>query len=748
MAIFIPRTLVGSDNDDTLTYSQSYIGDGNVDAYLYTNSIYGMGGNDVITVGPDESVRYVDGGTGNDVITNSNDLDGTVHGGEGNDTINYRNQYRTCDVFGDAGDDTIRYDFSVDYNYRSRLNGGDGVDTLVLDGEFNGDWVSDIEILKVTGELYVRGGQLSEFSEINIGSSPIHFDKRADLSDVQFSAGKSRVNLNGSNSGDNFDLSDQSRSFSILGGGGNDTIIAGAGAVIVDGGTGIDFLQGSDANDILSPGSFTKNTTGLVETVLGKGGDDIVSFYGTRGVYDGGDGIDTLKTSTYHLDKTLTLGGSVATNFERLEIGEYDTLPVDLAFLQQFETIRGFDATLKFISAVKLDKMPEIIGSNFTLMGSAENDSIVLNSTKTLSASGDKGDDFLKATTRSVILDGGAGNDTLIGSSMADTITGGTGNDSLTGGEGNDSLDGGHGLDIIRGGNGNDFLHMTDLKTSDHQTLYGDAGNDSFFYGSFETSSDSDEKPWVLDSSATLKFVGGAGDDSLDISGNLKNVEASGIEQLIFYDEIWARPEFLSGFKTIDAEVTPMEIDKKIHLTSAGSWTWKGGYIDAEIYGSKGVDIFDFSGSKASIAGILLGGGDDVVRFGGGKSSQSQAWGDDGNDTAYSGKGEDEFSGDNGADRFIAGAGNDTFYGRLGHDVYVATANAGVDLFDDFQAKGASSDVIDLSGVSAIKDFADLKANHLKTLGWDIYIDMGAQGKLYINHSIDIADLTEANFLF
>jgi Ca2+-binding RTX toxin-like protein len=747
MAIYIPRSLVGSDNDDTLTYGQSYIGDGNVDAYLYTSSIYGMGGNDVITVGSDESVRYIDGGSGNDVITNNNDLDGTVHGGEDNDTINYRNQYRTCDVFGDAGDDTISYDFSVDYNYKSRLNGGDGVDTLVLDGDFNGDWVSEFEILKVTGDLYVRGGQLSEFTEINVGSSSINFDKRADLSDVQFSAGKSTVSVNGSNSGDNFDLSDQSRSFSILGGGGNDTIIAGAGRLFVDAGAGIDFLQGSDANDILNPGYFSKYTAGLLETVLGKGGDDVVSFYGTRGVYDGGDGIDTFKTSTSHLDMTLSLGGSVATNFERLEIGEYDTLPVDLAFLQQFETIRGFDATLKFISAVKLDKMPEIIGSNFTLMGSVENDSIVLNSTKTLSASGDKGDDFLKATTRSAILDGGAGNDTLIGSSMADTITGGTGNDSLTGGEGNDSLDGGHGLDIIRGGNGNDTLHMTDLKTADHQTLYGDAGNDRFIYGDDEFSGT--ETPWALAKPASLVLIGGAGDDWLRISGNLRNVEATGIEHLDFYGDIWARPEFLNDFKEIKG--TPSDIsatDSVIHLTAPGTWTWKGSTLESWIEGTEGVDILDLSGSTASVDDIFLNGGNDVIRFGGKKTSFSSAFGDWGNDTAYSGKGTDEFSGYNGADRFIAGAGNDTFTGGDGHDVYVAAANTGVDTFADFEAKGSSSDVIDLSGVSAIKDFADLKAHHLKGSDGYFYVDLGAKGSLNFDYGFHVENLTEANFLF
>jgi Ca2+-binding RTX toxin-like protein len=52
-----------------------------------------------------------------------------------------------------------------------------------------------------------------------------------------------------------------------------------------------------------------------------------------------------------------------------------------------------------------------------------------------------------------VIVDGGAGND---------TITGGSGNDSLAGGAGDDSITGGSGFDTLRGGAGNDRLFSRD----------------------------------------------------------------------------------------------------------------------------------------------------------------------------------------------------------------------------------------------------------------------------------------------
>jgi Ca2+-binding RTX toxin-like protein len=744
MAIYLPRSLVGTDNDDVLTNAESYVGDGNVDVYLAYSSIYGMGGNDVISVTSDRQVQFIDGGSGNDTITDNTDHEGTVHGGDDNDTINYVNEFRTSQVFGDAGDDTVTYEFSV-HNRGSRLDGGEGVDTLVLGGDFDSAWVSNFEILKTTRNLNVRNGQLSAFESVDVQMGPIVFSKAADISGVHFAEGTTTIRLVGSSSKDNFDLSDQTRNFSIDGKGGDDTIISGAGRLFADGGGGIDFLQGGDGDDVLKAGKASKEASDLLETVFGKGGDDVVYFSGSRGVYDGGEGEDTLHISGSLHDATESRGGSIAANFEHLIVSATRPVLVDLTFFEQFDTIKGSRVELQFTSAVALDHMPDITGRDFSLIGSAGNDRMVLTSTSRIAVLGEGGDDFLRATTHQAFMAGGAGNDKIIGSIKADTILGGSGNDSLQGGDGNDSIDGGRGLDIVRGGNGDDTLHMGNLKSADHQTIYGDAGNDRFVYGAGSGSDDNQDQTSTI--YGNLILSGGKGGDLLVMSGHIDKVQTTGIETLRFYDEIWVRPDFLSGFKAIEATLL-YNNENNIHFTTAGNWTWSGGFIDAHIFGTKGVDILDFSKSTASVYWASLGAGNDVIRFGGVTSSDSAAWGDVGNDTAYSGNGSDEFTGAQGADRFIAGEGNDTFYGGLGHDVYVAADNTGVDLFDDFEAKGASSDVIDLSGVSDITDFADLKANHLKTSGLDIYIDMGAQGKLYINHSIDIADLTEANFLF
>jgi Ca2+-binding RTX toxin-like protein len=62
-------------------------------------------------------------------------------------------------------------------------------------------------------------------------------------------------------------------------------------------------------------------------------------------------------------------------------------------------------------------------------------------------------------------IDGGNGNDMIMGSSGNDTIMGGKGNDTILGGDGNDTIHGGKGQDTILGGAGND-------------KVYGDQGRD------------------------------------------------------------------------------------------------------------------------------------------------------------------------------------------------------------------------------------------------------------------------------
>lgn len=66
------------------------------------------------------------------------------------------------------------------------------------------------------------------------------------------------------------------------------------------------------------------------------------------------------------------------------------------------------------------------------------------------------------ATNSGAYIDGGIGNDTILGSSLDDVAKGGDGNDSVWGLAGNDILYGGKGADRVYGGDGSDTIYGND----------------------------------------------------------------------------------------------------------------------------------------------------------------------------------------------------------------------------------------------------------------------------------------------
>ena len=74
----------------------------------------------------------------------------------------------------------------------------------------------------------------------------------------------------------------------------------------------------------------------------------------------------------------------------------------------------------------------------------------------------------------------------IFGEDGYDYIEGGDGSDTIEGGAGKDTLQGGDGADVLYGGDGDDLLIANESKneapSGDNETLYGGAGNDTFFF--------------------------------------------------------------------------------------------------------------------------------------------------------------------------------------------------------------------------------------------------------------------------
>lgn len=210
----------------------------------------------------------------------------------------------------------------------------------------------------------------------------------------------------------------------------NDVLIGGSGADILNGGPGDDTLFGKGGADNLIGGDDN-------DTVIGGDGDDIAQlgpgndkFIWNPGddtdVVDGGDGIDTVEVN----------GGNGAEVFTTTANG----------------TRVRFD---------RIDPAPFFLD-----IGTCEN--LVLN------ANG--GNDSFSAVGNlaaliAITVDGGPGDDTLLGSNGADV---------LIGGEDNDFIDGNQGNDLVFLGNGNDTFQWDPGDGND--VVEGQAGNDTMIF--------------------------------------------------------------------------------------------------------------------------------------------------------------------------------------------------------------------------------------------------------------------------
>ena len=383
--------VVGTSGDDTLVGTD---GDDTID---------GRGGNDVLSGGAGDDTFKVYGNAGLD----------QVDGGDGNDTI-----------LGSQYNDTIQVsDGLANIQNIETIDGGAGYDTLqagsgddVLDFSRGPALVNIEEIDGGAGDDRIIGTAGDDKIDGNLGNDRLSGGGGDDTiyggaGDDRINGGKGNDTLYGDAGDDN--ITGGSGNDTISGGTGNDRLVGGGGNDSVSGGTGDDRIVGGGGNDILAgdAGNDTISGGGGKDTIYGGAGNDTI---------DGGRGNDTLSGGDG--DDTFTVRGNAG--LDQFDGGEgndtilgskgNDTIQVSdgLANIQNIETIDG--------------------GDGYDVL------------------QGGKGDDLLDFSNGPALvnieeIDGGAGNDTIIGTAGDDTINGGKGNDTITGGAGNDTLDGGQG---------------------------------------------------------------------------------------------------------------------------------------------------------------------------------------------------------------------------------------------------------------------------------------------------------------
>lgn len=210
-----------------------------------------------------------------------------------------------------------------------------------------------------------------------------------------------------------------------LGGGDDNLDVGGDVAVTAYGEGGGDALQAGAAGSVLDAGDGDDSLTGGAgaDRLSGGTGNDVVDAAGGSDVVDGGDGSDVVD------------GGS---GDDTLSGGAGD------------DQIDGTSGNDRIDGGDGRDVIAPGTGAGRT-SGGAGNDQIALSGAAGGEVSGDDGDDTLDATDAvgPVALDGGAGQDSVLGSPAADRLQGGAGDDVLTGAGAADALAGGDGFDRV-----------------------------------------------------------------------------------------------------------------------------------------------------------------------------------------------------------------------------------------------------------------------------------------------------------
>lgn len=179
---------------------------------------------------------------------------------------------------------------------------------------------------------------------------------------------------------------------------------------------------------------------------------------------------------------------------------------------------------------------------------------------------------------------------------------------------------------------------------------------------------------------------------------------------------------------------------------------------DGQKWNPKGDDIFRMGGGNDT---FFTGNGDDRAY---GVAGNDELSGGKGEDSLYGGKGRDILSGDANRDLLVGGSSNDELFGGGaadvlnggkqkdmlfgggGADIFVFRTGDSKDTIFDFDANNDNEE-IDLSAVKAIKDWNDLRKNHMDESFEGVVISDNNGLEITLNQ-VDINDLNKTDFIF
>ncbi|PJG57155.1 calcium-binding protein [Bradyrhizobium forestalis] len=601
------------------------------------DTLLGKGGNDLLFGGAGNDVLI--GGDGNDqmfgeagndrMIWNPGDDSDLMEGGEGIDTaeVNGGNGGETFTIT--ANGTRVRFDrvdpapFSLDIGTTEDLvvnaNGGDDIITatgnlaalikLTIDGGAGNDTIRGgngaDRLLGGDGNDFIDGNQGNDTALLGAGNDTFQWDPGDGSDKVDGQAGTDTLLFNGSNIGEEIDLSAAN--------GGRALLTRNVGNITMD-------LDGIETITINAQGgSDNIVVNNLAATDVRQVNVDL----GSAGTGDGAADTVTLEGTRYA--DTIQVSGSGTS-----------------------VSVAGLPAAVAITNAEGANDalVIEGLGGNDTISAAA-----------------------LAAGIVHLTIDGGAGNDTILGSAGSDTLIGGDGNDFIDGNQGNDvallgagndifQWNPGDGSDTIEGGTGVDTLRffganiaetMAVVANGDRALLTRDVANITMDLHGVEH-----VDIHALGSTDHIAVGDLSGTDvtrvNIDLGGSTGTPD--GAVDTVSVDATQGADTF--GVSGNAGGVTVFGLHAATHLTSMDATD------QLTLNGLAGDDVIDASGLAAGVLQLTVNGGigNDTIR---GSQGDDLINGGDGNDVALMGAGNDTFVWNPGDD-------NDTVEGQGGTD--------------------------------------------------------------------------------
>jgi Ca2+-binding RTX toxin-like protein len=678
-----------------------------VDGGAGDDTILGSNGADMLLGGDNNDV--IDGQQGNDV----------AFLGAGDDTFQWDPGDGSDTVEGQAGTDKLLFNGSAGSEDFEAVGNGNRVrftrnlGNIVMDL----DDVETLDIRALGGADRVSVGSLAgtDLGSVNVDLAGtiggMAGDAAADVVVVNGSSGPDIVDVFGAGTSVSVvGLTPQVRIANAEGAndslvlnslGGDDgvtatTLPAGVVKLTIDGGADKDTLLGSQGADVLLGGAGN-------DFLFGDNGNDLALMGSDNDVFqwDPGDGNDTVEGQD-GVDQVLFFGSNAAENVDVAANGgrvvffrDVANVTMDLDDVEQLElrALGGADGIVigdlsgTDMTAIRLDLRGPAGGGDgaadtVTVNGSAGADNSGARSTgggvsvfglhagvsilsaelatDRLTLNGLGGDDVLDATAMEasaiqLTMNGGLGNDVLLGSAGNDLMTGGDGTDTALMGAGNDTFvwNPGDDNDTLEGQAGTDRLLFNGANVAENIAVSANGGRVTFFRNIANVVMD-------LNDLETIDFNALGGADVITI-GNLTGTDVTSVNLNLAGS---------SGGATGDGQADRVLVEG----TAADDViVLNGGTTGVSVVGlSAQVNI---TGAEAATDRVTVNAlaGDDVVEGSGlvAGAIQLTADGGPGNDVLIGGAGNDTLLGGDNDDVLLGGPGFDVLDGGSGDNVVI-----------------------------------------------------------------------------